>query len=73
MSGVALVTGASRGIGRAIAIALGSDGHAIAVNFASRADAAEDVVSEIRAAAGKPKLSRRMSPMPVRSRISSPG
>lgn len=48
-----MVTGASRGIGRAIAIALGSDGHAVAVNFASRADAAEDVVTEIRAGGGK--------------------
>jgi 3-oxoacyl-[acyl-carrier protein] reductase len=53
VSAVALVTGASRGIGRAIAIALGSDGHAVAVNFASRADAAEEVVSEIRAGGGK--------------------
>jgi 3-oxoacyl-[acyl-carrier protein] reductase len=48
-----LVTGASRGIGRAIAIALSSDGHAVAVNFASRADAAEEVVMEIRAGGGK--------------------
>ena len=51
-----MVTGASRGIGRAIAIALGSDGHAVAVNFASRADAAEEVVTEIRAGGGKAEV-----------------
>lgn len=48
-----MVTGASRGIGRAIAMALGADGHSIAVNYASRADAAEAVVSEIRGGGGK--------------------
>jgi 3-oxoacyl-[acyl-carrier protein] reductase len=53
VSRVALVTGGSRGIGRAIAIALGGEGHAVAVNYSSRSDAAEEVVSEIRAAGGK--------------------
>ena len=53
MTGVALVTGASRGIGRAIALALGNDGHHVAVNYASRSEAAEAVVSEITANGGK--------------------
>jgi 3-oxoacyl-[acyl-carrier protein] reductase len=52
MSRVALVTGGSRGIGRAIALRLAADGHAVAVNYASRADAAAAVVDEIRAAGG---------------------
>jgi NAD(P)-dependent dehydrogenase (short-subunit alcohol dehydrogenase family) len=47
------VTGGSRGIGRAIAIELGRLGYAIGVNYASRADAAEQVVAEIVAAGGK--------------------
>ncbi len=49
----ALVTGGSRGIGRAIALELGRLGHAVGVNYASRPDAAEHVVNEIVAAGGK--------------------
>lgn len=44
---VALVTGASRGIGRAIALELAANGYAVAVNYASSASKAEEVVAEI--------------------------
>ena len=55
----ALVTGASRGIGAAIAIALAEAGAAVAVNYRERADEAEAVVAKIREHA-KPKNVRRM-------------
>jgi 3-oxoacyl-[acyl-carrier protein] reductase len=45
---VALVTGASRGLGAAIAARLGADGFAVAVNYARSAAAAEEVVARIR-------------------------
>jgi NAD(P)-dependent dehydrogenase (short-subunit alcohol dehydrogenase family) len=48
----ALVTGASRGIGRGIAIELGRAGFAVVVNYATRADAAAEVVAEIVASGG---------------------
>ena len=50
---IALVTGASRGIGRAIALQLAEAGAEVVVNYASSGDAAEQVVSAITAAGGK--------------------
>jgi 3-oxoacyl-[acyl-carrier protein] reductase len=50
---VALVTGASRGIGRAIAQVLGQGGLAVAVNFRQDAAQAQAVVDAIRAAGGE--------------------
>jgi NAD(P)-dependent dehydrogenase (short-subunit alcohol dehydrogenase family) len=44
---VALVTGASRGIGRATAIALGNEGASVVVNYISSNGVAEEVVREI--------------------------
>jgi 3-oxoacyl-[acyl-carrier protein] reductase len=49
---VALVTGASRGIGRTIALALAEQGAKVAVNYVSRAADADAVVGEIRANGG---------------------
>jgi len=49
----ALITGASRGIGRGIALELGRLGFGVVVNYANRADAAEEVVEQIAAAGGK--------------------
>ncbi|MEA2620605.1 MAG: 3-oxoacyl-[acyl-carrier protein] reductase [Chloroflexota bacterium] len=48
-----LVTGGSRGIGRAIALELGRRGASVAVGYASNADAAEAVVGEITASGGQ--------------------
>jgi 3-oxoacyl-[acyl-carrier protein] reductase len=53
---VALVTGASRNIGRAIAHSLAAGGAAVAVNTRSSRDAAEKVVQEIRSAGGQAEL-----------------
>ncbi|RCL53002.1 MAG: 3-oxoacyl-[acyl-carrier-protein] reductase [Synechococcus sp. MED-G71] len=48
----ALVTGASRGIGRAVALELAGAGATVAVNYASSSGAAEEVVAQISAAGG---------------------
>lgn len=50
---IALVTGASKGIGAAIAKALAAEGAAVAVNYASSKAGAEAVVAEIIQAGGK--------------------
>ena len=49
----ALVTGAARGIGAAIAIALAEAGAAVAINYRERADDAASVVAKIKSMGGR--------------------
>jgi 3-oxoacyl-[acyl-carrier protein] reductase len=56
---VALVTGASRGIGRAIAITLGSKGARVVINFTNNEDQAHETAKQVAAAGGpEPVVSR---------------
>lgn len=50
--GTALVTGGSRGIGRAICVALGREGHRVVINYRTKQDAAEETLELVRAAGG---------------------
>jgi 3-oxoacyl-[acyl-carrier protein] reductase len=50
---VAIITGGSRGIGRAIALTLAQKGAAVVVNYAASAGAAADVVDSIRSRGGR--------------------
>ena len=52
----ALITGASRGIGRAIAIKLASQGYSIIINYASNFDAAQKTLDDIVNAGGEAEL-----------------
>ncbi|GGN43857.1 SDR family NAD(P)-dependent oxidoreductase [Streptomyces fuscichromogenes] len=50
---VALITGASRGIGRALALTLGRGGATVVVNYKKHADLAEKTVAELEEAGGR--------------------
>ena len=54
---VALVTGGSRGIGRAIGVALAKRGATVVVNYAARKDAADETAALVTAAGGKAAVS----------------
>jgi len=53
MKRIAIVTGASRGIGRSVATRLAQDGFAVVVNYLSNAGEAEEVVAEIKGIGGE--------------------
>jgi 3-oxoacyl-[acyl-carrier protein] reductase len=61
----ALVTGGSRGIGRAIATRLATDGATVAVHYGNNDEAAQDTVAEIESAGG--------TAFPLRADLTSPG
>lgn len=56
MKKYALVTGASRGLGRAVALQLASQGHPVIINYQSRTEAAQSVADEIAAMGGEAEL-----------------
>lgn len=55
---IAVVTGAERGIGRAIALRLAADGAEVYINYPAAAGPAEGVAAEVRAAGGRAQVVR---------------
>ena len=72
---VAVVTGASRGIGRAVALKLGGEGATVIVNYNGSKERAEEVKKEVEAAGGKAEIRvmiGKVSPTPVRAAAPTP-
>ena len=66
-----LVTGGSRGIGRAVALRLAAEGHDVAVGYGSNAAAAEKVADAVRALGRRAAAAGGDSPTPPRPTRSS--
>ena len=64
---IALITGASRGIGRAIAVALAESGRHVIINFRSRTDAAQETLDLVQKNGGSGEL----APFDVTDRIAA--
>ena len=56
MTKYALITGASRGLGKAIALRLANDGFAVIINYQSNKEAAEDTLRQVQEAGGMGEL-----------------
>ena len=69
MEKIALVTGSSRGIGRAIARRLADEGYAVCVNYRVRKDCADSLVAELTAQGYKPYNSDQVDSKMSRSAL----